>query len=103
MATTDPRLLGDLDLARTMLAHEDFLEGHVSMDADELLEEVPNSEPGVVTVHLNGSIVEALLAARGWKYEARYPATSRAWTAPDGERVWGRDEALTVALTAEVV
>jgi hypothetical protein len=103
MATTDPRLLGDLDLARTMLAHDDFLEGHVGVDADELMGEAPKSEPGIVSVHLNGDVAEMLLAARGWKHEARYPQTSRAWHAPDGDWVWGRDEALLVALTAEVV
>ena len=102
MATTDPRLLGDLDLARTMPAHEDFLEGHISMDADELLEEVPASEPGIVSVHLNGSIADALLLARGWTILADDRGT-RAFVAPDGDRVWNIDEALTVALTAEVV
>jgi hypothetical protein len=103
MTTIDPRLTGDLDLARLMLASDDFLEGHAGVNAEEHLDEAPLSEPGVVTVHLNGDIAEMLLAVRGWKFEARYPATSRAWYAPDGERHWSRDEALTVALTAEVV
>ena len=80
------------------------------VDPDEHLGNAAPSEPGVVSVHLNGEIAEALLAARGWKFEARYsnrtnrPQTARAWHAPDGGGfVWGRDEALTLALTAEVV
>jgi hypothetical protein len=96
-------MTGDLDLARLMLASDDFLEGHAGVDAEEHLGEKPLSEPGVVTVHLNGDIAEMLLAARGWKYEARYPETSRRWHAPDGDWVWSRDEALTIALTGEVV
>ena len=103
---TNPNLnppVGDLELARLMLSSDDFLEGHAGVDAEEHLGEKALSEPGVVSVHLNGEIAEMLLAARGWKFEARFPQTSRAWHAPDGEWVWGRDEALTVALTAEVV
>ena len=51
-----------------------------------------------MTVHLNGEIAETLLVARGW-----HSARAAGWTAPDGDRVWGLDEALTLALTAEVV
>lgn len=97
---TNPNLnppVGDLELARLMLSSDDFLEGHAGVDPDEHLGEKPLSEPGVVTVHLNGEIAEMLLVARGWTLSAA------GWTAPDGDRVWGRDEALTIALTAEVV
>jgi hypothetical protein len=102
MATTDPRLLGDLGIARLMLAHDDFLEGHVGTDAEEVMGDAPASEPGVVSVHLNGDVVDALLAASGWTILADDRGT-RAFVAPDGDRVWNVDEALTIALTAEVV
>jgi hypothetical protein len=100
--STDPRLTGDLDLARMMLSHDDFLEGHVGVDALEVMGEAPKSEPGTVSVHLNGDVVEALLLARGWQ-RVDIGRETAAWNAPDGERYWHRDEALTVALTAEVV
>lgn len=104
--TTDPRTpradTGDLDLARVMLAHDDFLEGHVGVDADEVFGEKAPSEPGVVSVHLNGEIADMLLVARGWTI-LRDDRGTRAFVAPDGERVWNRDEALLIALTAEVV
>ena len=58
------------------------------------------SEPGVVSVHLNGEIAEMLLVARGWHRNDR-----GGWVLPglDGPPYWGRDEALALALTAEVV
>lgn len=98
---TNPNLnppVGDLELARLMLSSDDFLEGHAGVDPDEHLGEKPLSEPGVVSVHLNGEIAEALVYARGWHRNGL-----GAWVAPDGDKVWGLDEALMVALTAEVV
>ena len=96
-----PSQLGDLDLARDLLASDDFLEGHVGVDADELFGQAAPSEPGIVSVHLNGDVAEMLLAARGWK---RGEGRDSRWYAPDGDSAyWGRDEALLVALTAEVL
>jgi len=90
---------GDLQLARVMLASEAFIEGHAGVDADEHFGDKAPSEPGVVSVHLNGDIAEMLLAARGFKR-----GDDGAWYAADGDsRHWGRDEALQLALTAEVV
>lgn len=90
---------GDLDLARVMLASEMFIEGHAGVDADEHFGDKAPSEPGVVSVHLNGEIAEMLLVSRGWKR-----GDNGAWYAPDGDSMhWGRDEALVLALTAEVV
>ena len=43
-----------------------------------------------------------LLVARGWQI-LKDDRGTRAFVAPDGERVWNVDEALTLALTAEVV
>lgn len=95
---------GDLALTRMMLSHDDFIEGHMGVDAEEMTGgSKTSSEPGVVSVHLNGEVAELLLKARGWKFETRYPLTARAWHSPDGEFCWGRDEALVLALTAEVV
>lgn len=96
---SDPRIpaaeTGDLDLARLMLASDDFLEGHAGVDAEEHLGDKALSEPGVVSVHLNGEVAEMLLAARGWKR-----GDNGAWYAPDGDSMcWGR----LLALTAEVV
>ena len=51
-----------------------------------------------MTVHLNGEIAETLIYARGWHRNGL-----GAWVAPDGDKVWNLDEALTLALTAEVV
>jgi hypothetical protein len=109
--TNDPRIpnadTGDLDLARIMLAHDDFVEGHIGVAADEWTEalgiapegDAPASEPGVVSVHLNGDVVEMLLAARGFKR-----GDNGAWFAPDGDSMhWDRADALVLALTAEVV
>lgn len=93
---------GDLDLARLLLSTDEFVEGHAGVDADEHLGESPLSEPGVVSVHLNGDVADMLLAARGWRI-LKDDRGTRAFVAPDGERVWNRDEALTLALTAEVV
>ena len=101
-SSSSSRQVGDLELARMMLASDLFLEGHAGVDADEHFGEKAPSEPGVVSVHLNGEIVEMLLIARGWTRVELGRETS-AWNAPDGERYWHRDEALTVALTAEVV
>lgn len=96
-----PSQAGDLDLARIVLASDDFLEGHAGVDADEVLGFTAPSEPGVVSVHLNGDVAEMLLAARGWK---RGEGSDSRWYAPDGDSAyWGRDEALLVALTAEVL
>jgi hypothetical protein len=88
----------DLSLARHLLMHDSFLDGHTGLDPQEYYE-IPASEPGVISVHLNGEVVEALLFGRGWN---RTP--SGAWVAPDGNsKHWDRAEALTLALTAEVV
>ena len=89
----------DYDLARLLLTTDEFVEGHAGVDADEHLGESPLSEPGVVSVHLNGDVADMLLVARGWKV-----GDNGAWYAPDGDSMhWERDEALTLALTAEVV
>lgn len=86
----------DLAHARAMLGRDDFVDA-----------------PGP-TIHLHGNVANALLRARGWEINERVaPPMPRAWggtgdnrvfheyVAPDGERYWQRDEALTVALTAE--
>lgn len=90
---------GDLDLARHLMTEDSFLEGHTGLDADEYIGDAQPTEPGTVSIHLNGEVVDSLLIARGWQ---RVPYRETAWwIAPDGEKVWHRDEALTLALTAE--
>jgi hypothetical protein len=90
---------GDLDLARHLMTEDNFIEGHTGLDADEYLGDTAPSEPGIVTLHLNGEVVDSLLAARGWKR-----GEDGAIYAPDGDsRHWDRQEALTLALTAEAV
>ena len=66
-----------LDKARAALSRDEFV------DADG------------PTITLHGDVADALLTARGWTHR------DRAWYAPDGQRYWMRDEALTIALTAE--
>jgi hypothetical protein len=89
--TIDPSR--DLPLARVMLDTDDFIEGRLGLEADAK----PN-DPGVVNVHLNGEVAEALLAARGFRR-----GDDHRWYAPDGDSSHRhRDEALTLALTAEV-
>jgi hypothetical protein len=96
--TTTPNT-GDLDLARIALSSDDFIEGHIGLSAEEHEGDAAPSEPGIVSVRLNGEVAEVLLAARGWKR-----GENGAWYAPDGDSMhWGRDEALTLALTAEAL
>jgi hypothetical protein len=89
---------GDLDIARIVLADDDFIDGHRGLDAEQYFGEAPATEPGTVGVQINGEVVESLLIARGWKR-----GDNGAWYAPDGDSMhWDRAEALTLALTAEV-
>jgi hypothetical protein len=102
---------GDLGLARHLMREDSFLDGHTGLDADEYTGDAAPSEPGTISIHLNGEVADALLVARGWKREqhrdqgprGRGGRTYYAWVAPDGdgERYWHTSEALTIALTAE--
>lgn len=97
MNTTQHTQTGDLDLARHLMTEDSFLDGHTGLDACEYIDEAPPSEPGTASIHLNGEVIDSLLAARGWKR-----GDNGAWYAPDGDSMhWHRDEALTLALTAE--
>lgn len=52
---------------------------------------------GTISVRLPREQAREMLAARGWKY-----TPGGGWTSPAGRRYWETDEALTVALLAEV-
>lgn len=57
---------------------------------------------GTTSVHLPAAIAVDLLIARGWTLEVGGRADGR-WNAPDGVTfAWGTDEALQLALAAEV-
>lgn len=53
-------------------------------------------EEGTVAAYLPRAFAERLLTDRGWL------RNGRAWDSPSGERYWETDEALQIALVAEV-
>lgn len=55
-------------------------------------------ENGTASVYLPLDAARAMLTARGWK-----PGARGGWDAPDGTRYWEVEEALTVALLAEIL
>ena len=89
-------------LHRAGWAEDGYPLASAAMQRDEFLD-----APGP-SVHLNGDVADALLKARGWTIHET-PHTRRgvthtaySYTAPDGvTNYWSRDEALTLALTAE--
>jgi hypothetical protein len=99
------QILGDLDLARILLSQDSFIEGHTSSNVDEYpefavgAEDLAPSEPGIVSINLNGEVADHLLLTRGFKV-----GDDGRWYAPDGDSAhWTRSEALLLALTAEAV
>lgn len=66
--------------------------------ARDILGDSTWDEGPTVSVHLPADIARFFLKARGWRHEgAGY------WTAPDGARFWELDEALQLAIAAEVL
>lgn len=62
---------------------------------------------GTISIHLPDAVVTPLLEARGWRVETHEArrlkgATYNKYIAPDGVEYWERDEALALALVAEV-
>lgn len=53
---------------------------------------------GVVSIHLPRDIAVLMLAQRGWVH-----SDDAGWHSPSGVQYWETDEALRIALTAEVV